>query len=702
MKCILLHESNKKIRIRLPQLNMSLQQADIIEYYLRDLPGVKDAVVYERTGDAVITFTAGAAEGKGEVFRAMESFSYDDEHTLSLVPETTGRELNRMYEEKLIGTVCGRVFRRLFFPAPLAAAWTVCSSIPFIFKGIRSLGSGRLRVPLLDSIAIGASIARGDFDTAGSIMFLLNIGDTLEEWTRKKSVGDLARSMALDVDKVWMKTEGGEEVLCDVNDMRIGDRFILRSSEIIPLDGKVLDGMMTVNQSTMTGEAEPVEKSAGSFVFAGTVVNEGECIVEVTKTSGTGKYDQIVKMIEDSEKLKSSTEARAYRLADGLVPYSLAGAAITYLLTRNVTKALSFLMVDYSCAMKLSMPLSVLNAIREARDYDIAIKGGKFIEAAAEAETIVFDKTGTLTHANPRLVDVIPFEGRDADEMLRIAACLEEHYPHSVANAIVNGAVERGLVHEEIHSKVEYIVAHGVASSIGSDRVLIGSRHFVIEDEGCVMPDDAEEIIAGISPEYSRLYLAIDGRLAAVMCISDPLRAEAASVIKELHTLGISKVCMMTGDNRVNAKAVAEKLRLDEFHAEVLPEDKAAFIRAEHEAGRKVIMIGDGVNDTPALSEADVGIAISDGAAIAREVADITITADNLYRLVILRKLSMRLMDRIRGNYRFIIEFNSALILLGLFGILPPSSSALLHNGSTIIAGLKSTTNLLESGADKY
>ena len=547
----------------------------------------------------------------------------------------------------------------------------------------------------LDGIAIAASIIRRDFETASSIMFLLDTGEILEEWTRKKSIGDLARSMSLQVDKVWLCTEDGE-IQVSVNTVKKGDRIILRNSDIIPLDGKVINGEMTVNQSTMTGESEPVVKKVDSYVYAGTVVEEGECIVAVTKESGKGKYDKIVQMIEESEKLKSDTEAKAYHLADSLVPYSLVGFGLTYLFTRNVTKALSFLMVDYSCAMKLSMPLSVLSAIREAREYGISIKGGKFMEAVAEADTIVFDKTGTLTYATPKLMEVITFGGESSDEMLRVAACLEEHYPHSVANAIVDGAKEKGLSHEELHSKVEYIVAHGVSSYIGEKKVVIGSCHFVIEDEHCRIPAEEKEKLDAIKPEYSRIYLAIDGMLTAVLCIFDPVRDEASLVMKELHKLGIKNICMMTGDNLKTARAVAEKIGIDEFYAEVLPEDKAAYVRKQKELGHKVVMIGDGVNDSPALSEADVGVAIEAGAAIAREIADITISTDNLMRLVTMRKISAALMERIHSNYRFVIGFNSTLIALGLSGIMSPSSSALLHNGSTILTGVKSMTNLLD------
>lgn len=694
MKCVVLHESSKKIRIKIPYPYMSMHRADLVEYYIRNIDVVKEVSVDERTGNAVVTFLNSSKKDKDSLFSALSVFDPRDERVQALVPENTGRKMNRRYEEKLFFSITGMIMRKIFLPAPLAVARSIAKSIPYIFKGIYALKNGRLQVETLDCVAIATSIVRRDFDTASSIMFLLSIGETLEEWTRKKSINDLARSMSLNIDKVWLKNDG-KEIQVGVNQVLAGDHIIVRNSEIIPLDGKVVEGEMTVNQSIMTGESEPVVKSPGGYVYAGTVVEEGECIIEVTKTAGSGKFDQIVRMIEESEKLKSDTEAKAYRLADKLVPYSLLGAGLTYLFTRNATKALSFLMVDYSCAMKLSMPLAVLSAIKECREHRISVKGGKFMEAMAEADTLVFDKTGTLTHATPTLMDVVSFEGRDPDEMLRIAACLEEHYPHSVANAIVKGAKDKGLDHDELHSKVEYIVAHGISSFLDDERVVIGSYHFVMEDEGCVIPEGEEYKLNEINREYSRIFMAIGGRLAAVLCIFDPLREEAGEVLKKLHELGFKKICMMTGDNKKNAEAVAAKLSLDEFCAEVLPEDKAEFIRKEHERGHKVVMIGDGVNDTPALSEADVGIAILDGAPIAREIADITIASDDLYQLITLRKISTALMKRIKANYRFILGFNSALIAGGLFGVMNPASSALLHNGSTILTGLKSMTNLL-------
>lgn len=673
---------------------MSMKRADLVEYYIRNIDVVKEVSVDERTGNAVITFLNSSAKDKQNLFSALNEFDPEDERIKALVPENTGRAMNRRYEEKLFFSVGGMFLRKIFLPAPIAVLRSIAKSIPYVCKGIYALRNGKLQVETLDGVAIAASVIRRDFDTASSIMFLLNIGETLEEWTRKKSINDLARSMSLNVDKVWLRNNG-KDLQVGINQVLAGDHIVVRNSDIIPLDGKVIEGEMTVNQSVMTGESEPVVKSPGGYVYAGTVVEEGECVIEVTKVAGSGKFDQIVRMIEESEKLKSDTEAKAYRLADKLVPYSLFGAGLTYLLTRNVTKALSFLMVDYSCAMKLSMPLAVLSAIKESREHRISVKGGKFMEAMAEADTLVFDKTGTLTHATPTLMNVVTFDGRDPDEMLRIAACLEEHYPHSVANAIVKGAKDKGLDHDELHSKVEYIVAHGISSSIDGEKVVIGSYHFVFEDEGCVIPESEKYKLDEINKEYSRIFMAIGGRLAAVLCIFDPLREEAAEVICRLHELGFKKICMMTGDNKKNAEAVAAKLNLDEFCAEVLPEDKADFVKKEREKGHKVVMIGDGVNDTPALSEADVGIAILDGAPIAREIADITIASDDLHQLITLRQISTALMKRIKSNYRFILGFNSALIAGGLFGIINPASSALLHNGSTILTGLKSMTDLL-------
>ena len=694
MKCVVLHESGKRLRVRIPAARLTLKEADVIEYYIRSLPDVSDVKVYERTSDAVIIFASSAVNHKKSFLEAMEAFRGDDESITALCPENSGRAVNREYEEKIVMKCLSKAFRTLFFPVMLNTAVCAVKSVRYIREGIRILLHNGIEVPVLDAAAITAAMLTGDFDTAGNVMFLLEIGDTLEEWTRKKSIGDLARSMSLGVENVWKCTEEGNE-LVPLKQVHIGDKVLVHTSDIIPLDGVVVSGEMTVNQSAMTGESEPVRKQTDSYVYAGTVVEEGECVIEITRESGTGKYDQIVRMIEESEKLKSETETKAYRLADGLVPYSFAGAGITYLLTGNVTKALSFLMVDFSCAMKMSMPVSVLSAIKEARLHGIMIKGGKFIEAAAEADTIIFDKTGTLTNACPKLVDIVAFDGNDPKEMLRIAACLEEHYPHSVANAIVQGARDQGILHDEMHGKVEYIVAHGVSSRISRKKAVIGSYHFVIEDSRCTVSEEAEEILQSIPKEYSKIYLGIGGRLMAVLCIFDPVKPEAAEIIRMLHRTGFKKVCMMTGDNYSAAQAVASKLALDDFRAEVLPEEKAEFVRRERMAGHKVIMVGDGVNDTPALSEADAGIAIADGAAIAREVSDIMIASDDLAELITLRRISEALMNRINSNYRFILGFNSALIVLGLLGVITPSSSALLHNGSTLITGLNSMTKLL-------
>lgn len=688
MKCKILHESQGRMRIHTVQPRMTVEQADILEYYLKARAGVLDVKVNDRTGDAIITYE-GTREG---IVEALSRFSYQE--NAGLVPEHTGRALNREYEDKLVLTVVNRVVNVLFFPQPLKRVLTGIKAIPYLLKGIGTLLRGKIEVALLDAVAISASILTGDYDTASSVMFLLGIGEILEEWTHKKSVDDLARTMSLDVDKVWTVVQG-EEVLLPINEVQIGAEIIIRTGNMIPLDGKLCSGEAMVNQASMTGEAVPVRKVAGSYAYAGTVVEEGECHIIVEKAAGSGRYDRIVKMIEESEKLKSSTEDRASHLADKLVPYSLGGSVLAYLLTRNVTKALAFLMVDFSCALKLSMPVAVLSAMREAGKYHISVKGGKFMEAISEANTIVFDKTGTLTYAKPKVEQIITFMGEDENEMLRMAACLEEHYPHSMANAVVTEAELRDLHHAERHSKVEYVVAHGISSIYEGKRVLIGSYHFVFEDEHCEIPKGEEEKFNSIPEEYSSLYLAVNGKLAAAILISDPLRAEAKDVIGRLKSLGIDKVVMMTGDNKHTAKAVAKKVGVDEFYAEVLPEDKATFIQEEHKKGRKVIMVGDGINDSPALSEADTGIAISAGAAIAREVADVTVSEGNLYELVILKEISNRLMRRINDNYRFIIGFNSALIAMGFFGVITPSGSALFHNLSTIATGLKSMTALL-------
>ena len=697
MKWNILHESPGRIRVHAMQKRMTMAQADILEYYLKAQEGVIEAKVYDRTGDAVIFY-----EGKREgMILALSRFSYKGNE--GLVPSQTGRALNREYEDKLVLTVVDRVISTLFYPIPLKRVITGVKAIPYLFKGLQTLFQRKIEVSLLDAVAISASILTGDYDTASSVMFLLSVGEILEEWTHKKSVDDLARTMSLNVDKVWTLVQG-EEVLLPLNEVEVGQEIIVRTGNMIPLDGKVSFGEAMVNQASMTGESIPVRKKIGSSAYAGTVVEEGECRIRVEKLAGSGRYDRIVKMIEESEKLKSATEDKASHLADKLVPYSLGGAALTYLLTRNVTKALAFLMVDFSCALKLSMPVAVLSAMREAGKHKISVKGGKFMEAISEANTIVFDKTGTLTYAKPKVEDIITFKNSDENEMLRMAACLEEHYPHSMANAVVAEAEARDLHHAERHSKVEYVVAHGISSIYEGKHVLIGSHHFIFDDEHCTVPKGEEEKLASIPPEHSALYLAVDGELTTVILISDPLRKEAVGVIQDLKALGIDKVVMMTGDNKKTAHAVARMVGVDEFQAEVLPEDKASFIKEEHRLGRKVIMVGDGINDSPALSEADAGIAISAGAAIAKEVADITIQEGDLYELVILKKLSNRLMKRIHGNYNFIIGFNAMLIALGLAGIMTPSNSALFHNISTIATGLKSMTPLIpeeEIEADK-
>lgn len=694
MRFVILHESSSRIRIHLPRYKMTMEQADILEYYLKNKPFVTHATIHDRTGDASIRYRGGTA-GRKALLSALRVFSYTDEEAIALVPEHTSRELDHEYQEQMMKMLVLRYASKLFLPPWLRRGITIAKSFKFIKKGVRSLSKGKLEVATLDATAITVSMLREDFRTASSVMFLLNVGDTLGEWTRRKSVTDLASAMSLNITKVWKRTED-VDVLIDVKEVKPGDRIVVRTSNVIPLDGKVIEGSVSVNQSTMTGESIPVHKEPGGYVYAGTVVEDGNCVIEVAQSAGTGKYDQIVKIIEESEKLKSETEERAFHLADRLVPYSLAGTVITYLLTGNATGALSFLMVDFSCALNLSMPLSMLSAIKESSKYDIAVKGGKFLEAAAIADTIIFDKTGTLTHATPSVVDIVTFGDADQTESLRIAACLEEHYPHSVANAVVAEARNRNISHEEMHSKVEYVVAHGIASTINGSNAIIGSYHFVFEDMKCTVPEGEENKLDSLPTAYSHLYMAIDGVLQAVICIFDPLRDEAADVIKELYDLGVSKVCMLTGDNERTAAAVAEKLDLTEYRSGVLPEDKLAFIKAEHTAGRKVMMIGDGVNDAPALAEADVGIAVNEGAAIAREISDITISSDDLHRIVLLRKLSMQLMNRIDNNYRFIVAFNAALIGLGVSGILTPASSALFHNGSTILSGLYSTTSLLD------
>lgn len=660
-------------------------------YYLQNTGCVISVKVYERTKDAAIYYQG----DRGEIIEALQKFHYENADVPAQLPENSGRKLNREYQEKLVGKVFFHYMRKLFLPYPLEAAYTAAMSVKYLYKGLQTLWQRKIEVPVLDAAAIGVSVIRRDFDTAGSVMFLLGIGEILEEWTHKKSVDDLARTMSLNVGKVWMKREE-QEVLVPSSEIVPGDKIVVHMGNVIPFDGVAADGEAMVNQASLTGESLPVRKIADSFVYAGTVVEEGELTVEVKAVGGCSRYEKIVTMIEESEKLKSALESRAEHLADRLVPYTLAGTALTYLLTRNTTKALSVLMVDFSCALKLAMPISVLSAIREASLYKITVKGGKYLEAMAEADTIVFDKTGTLTKAKPTLVDVISFNGQEPDELLRIAACMEEHFPHSMAKAVVNAAKEKKLSHEEMHSKVEYVVAHGISTTIDGKKAVIGSYHFVFEDEGCVIPEDKRALFAGLPEEYSHLYLAIENSLAAVLCIEDPLREEAGEVVRLLKEAGIAKAVMMTGDNERTACAIARRVGVDEYYAEVLPEDKAAFVEKEKAAGRKVVMIGDGVNDSPALSAADVGIAISDGAEIAREIADITVGADDLYQLVVLKRISNGLMKRIRGNYRFIVGFNLGLILLGVGGVILPTTSAMLHNTSTLMIGVRSMGNLLE------
>ena len=691
MKCKILHESSGRIRLRAEMRRMTMEEADQLEAYLAALPGVRQATVYERTCDMVILYR----EGRKQVLDGVAAFRFDREAMVASTPENSGRALNRQYQEKLVNTVLFRAARVLFLPTPLQQLYTLFRSVRYLWHGARCLLRRKLEVEVLDALSIGVSIIRNDYSTAASVMFLLRLGELLEEWTRKKSLGDLARCMSLNVDRVWLKTSD-TEVLVPITQVKAGDTICVHTGNVIPLDGRVLSGEACVNQASLTGESLAVRKAEGACVYAGTVVEEGECVILVEQQSGSGRYDQIVSMIEESEKLKSSTENRALALADRLVPYSLAGTALTYLLTRNATRAISILMVDFSCALKLSMPLAVLSAMRECGSYHITGKGGKYLEAMAKADTIVFDKTGTLTHATPTVARVVPFGGRDERSVLCVAACLEEHYPHSMANAVVKEALRRGISHEEMHSEVEYVVAHGIASRIDGEKVVIGSYHFVFEDEGCVIPAGEQERFDALPPEYSHLYLAMGGTLAGVICVADPLREEASAVLNSLRKLGISKAVMMTGDNERTAAVIAKEVGVDEYFAEVLPEDKARFVEQEKAAGRTVVMIGDGINDSPALSAADVGIAISDGAAIAREIADITIAADDLFELVLLKMTANGLLKRTDGNYRFVLGFNGTLIVLGAAGILPPATSALLHNLSTLGISIRSMTNLLD------
>ena len=689
MKCTILHDLPGRLRVHLCCGRMSLSQADVLEYYLRAQDGVQDVKVYDRTQDAVVVYNG----TRGDVIAALASFSFAKAEGMELVPEHTSRELNREFEDKLAITLMRRCVSKLFLPAPITSALALFRSVKYIKEGFLALRHGRLSVAVLDATAITVSMTRGDFSTAGSVMFMLRLGEILEEWTRKKSVADLASAMSLRVDNVWLQANG-TEILTKITDVKPGDRIVIRAGGMIPLDGKVAEGEAMVNQSSLTGESMPVPKRPGSPVYAGTVAEEGECVICVEKLSGSGRYDRVVRMIEESEKLKSTAEDKSSRMADRLVPYTLAGTALTYLLTRNVTKMLSVLMVDFSCALKLAIPIAVLSAMRECNGYHISVKGGRFLEAVAKADTIVFDKTGTLTYAAPKVAQIVSFGGHDEAEMLRLAACLEEHYPHSMANAVVEEAKRRGLTHEEYHSQVQYLVAHGISSMVEGKKVVIGSAHFVFEDEGCRIPEGEQDKYNELSAAYSHLYLCVDGELAAVICIHDPLRREARDAIRALHKSGFVNVVMMTGDNRRTAESVAAEVGVDAVFAEVLPEDKASFIRQEKAKGHTVIMVGDGINDSPALSEADAGIAISTGAAIAREIADITIASEDLFALVTLRRLSIALMGRIRSSYRFIVGFNLALIALGAAGFLPPTTSALLHNGATLGISLKNMTDL--------
>lgn len=692
MKCKILHETKGRMRIHFCQNTMSISQADIADAYFKSIKGIDDVKVYERTSDLIIYYSFERAK----LISILSKFSFENDDVKSIEVVGTTRQIQREYEEKLIMTVFMRYVRKLFFPAPLRLVISYIKAVKYIFKALKSLIKFKLDVSVLDAVAITVSLIRGDFETASSVMLLLKIGEILEEWTHKKSVSDLANTMSLGVEKVWLRAKNGSEVLVPTSEVKVGDEIVLRTSNMIALDGEIVKGGATVNQSAITGESVAVNKTVGSQVYAGTVVESGECIVKVTQINGQGRYDRIVKMIEESEKLKSSLESKAANLADRLVPFSLFGTIFTYLFTRNVTKALSILMVDYSCALKLTMPVAVLSAINECSNYNITVKGGKYLEAVSKANVIVFDKTGTLTNAQPKVAKIVTFANRDKTEMLRLAACLEEHFPHSVSNAVVNEAKSRGLNHEERHSKVEYIVAHGISSLVDNEKVVIGSYHFVFEDEKCVIPSGEKEKFDDIENEYSHLYMAINRELAAVICIEDPIKDNVKQTLEKLHNNGIDKIVMMTGDSERTAKAVAQKLGIDEYYAEVMPDDKAKFIKDMHKLGNKVIMVGDGINDSPALSEADAGIAISTGAAIAREIADITISSDDLETLVTLKEISNLLMKRISDNYRLIMSFNTALIVLGVMGILPPTTSAFMHNTSTLLFTLKSMTKLIK------
>lgn len=691
MKCQILHETKNRMRVHFCKENMTVEEADKADAYLKSIGGIEDVTVYERTSDLIIYYSF----DRSELIEILAQFSFENDEVKNIEVVGTARLVQREYEEKLIMTIALRYFRKIFYPFPLRIALAYIKSVKYILKALKSLAKGKLNVSVLDAVAITVSLIRGDFETASSVMFLLKIGEILEEWTHKKSVSDLANTMSLGVEKVWLKDKNGDEVLVSTKEINVGDKIVLRTSNMIPLDGVVVDGGITVNQAAITGESMAVNKTVDSHVYAGTVVESGECTVKVTQINGQGRYDRIVKMIEDSEKLKSSLESKASNLADKLVPFSLFGTILTYAITRNVTKALSILMVDYSCALKLTMPVAVLSAINECSNYDATVKGGKYLEALSKANVIVFDKTGTLTNAQPKVADVITFNGSDKTEMLRLAACLEEHFPHSVANAVVNEAKARGLDHAEQHSKVEYIVAHGISSIVDNEKVVIGSYHFVFEDEKCTVAENEREKFNSVPNEYSHLYMAINRKLVAVICIEDPIKANVKQTLDNLRKCGIDKIVMMTGDSERTAGAVAEKLGIDEYYAEVMPEDKALFIEKMQTDGNSVIMVGDGINDSPALSKADVGIAISSGAAIAREIADITVSSDDLNSLVTLKKISNLLMARIRSNYRSIMSFNTALIVLGVVGIIPPTTSAFLHNTSTLAFTLKSMTKLM-------
>ena len=693
MKFTIKHESRGRMRVHMEQYRMTYEQADTLLYVIHNHRNVTFVKVYDRTADAVIEYVG----DREQIIELLRHFHYESANVPQTVIKTSGRELNNSYQEKLIGSVVWHYSKKLLLPLPIRIALTVGRSIKYIGIGLKCLLQRKIEVPVLDATAITVSLITKDFSTASSIMFLLGIGELLEEWTHKKSVDDLARSMSLNVSKVWLKTPENQEILVESSKIEKCDKVVVHMGNVIPFDGEVLDGDAMVNQASLTGESVPVQRTVGNTVFAGTVVEEGEITIRVKEVEGNNRFDQIVTMIEESEKLKSELEGKAEHYADKLVPWTLGATGLTYLLTRNVTKAMSILMVDFCCALKLAMPISVLSAIREASLYNVTVKGGKFLEAVAEADTIVFDKTGTLTKAHPTVVDVVNFNDEySSDDMLRVAACLEEHFPHSMAKAVVDAASKKGLSHEEMHTKVEYIVAHGIATSINGKRTVIGSYHFVFEDEKCVVPAGKEPLFESLPLYYSHLYLAIEGKLSAVICIEDPLRDEAAAVVTSLKKAGISKVVMMTGDSERTASVIAKKVGVDEYYAEVLPEDKAAFVEREKAKGRKVIMIGDGINDSPALSAANVGIAISDGAEIAREIADITVGSDDLYQIVTLKYISNALMKRIKSNYRKIVGFNSGLIALGVAGVLPPTTTALLHNGSTILISVNSMKNLLE------